>query len=135
MKKLKDILKEKEESGDNGEMEKDAKLSALKELRGIASKAMGDGLKGKMDGMQKVTVASDDKAGLVKGLDKAKELMKKSPLLDDEGVEETPEEEAIEEGEESPEDEMSELKSEDMSGSEIDAMIKLLQEKKAKLSK
>jgi len=131
MKKLKDMLEEKE-TGDSGNMEKEAKLSALKELRGIASKAMGEGMKSKMDGMQKVTVASDDKAGLVKGLEKAKALMGKT---DDEGVEETPEEEAIEEAEESPEDEMSELKAEDMSPEAIDAMIKMLQDKKAKLSK
>lgn len=134
MKKLKDMLEEKEGS-DDGSMVKDAKLSALKELRGIASKAMGDSFKSKSDGMKKVTVASDDKAGLVKGLDKAKDMMKHMPEVDDEGVEETPEEESMEEAEETPEDEMAELKSEDMSSEAIDAMIQMLQQKKAKLSK
>lgn len=125
MKKLKDMLEEKD-GNDSGEMEKDAKLSALRELRDIASKAMGEGMKSKMDGMQKVTVASDDKEGLVKGLDKAKDLMKHMPKTDDEGVEETPEEE-MEEAEMGSDDEMS--------PEDIDAMIQKLQEKKAKLSK
>jgi len=122
MKKLKDMLEEKD-GKDNGDMEKDAKLSALRELRDIVSKAMGNGMKSKMDGVQKVTVASDDKDGLVKGLEKAKDMMKEMPSND-------------KEEEESPEEEDSEMDMDDeMSAEDIDSMIKKLQEKKAQLSK
>jgi hypothetical protein len=82
-------------------MEKEAKLSALKDLRSHMMGMMGEGLGDKMN---KVTVAAPNKADLKKGLDKAKELVGKAPMDDEEAGEdpteeatETPEEEATEE--------------------------------------
>ncbi len=51
--------------------EKKAKMDAVHEMRGAASEMMGD----KMDGLKKVSVLSDSKQGLSKGLDKAKQIV------------------------------------------------------------
>lgn len=52
-------------------LEKKAKLKALKGAHGMAS----DMLKGQLAGLKKVTVASDSKEGLKKGLEKAEEIV------------------------------------------------------------
>lgn len=56
-------------------MKKKARLEKLKEMK----KSMKDEMMNKMDksDMQKVTVMSDSKEGLEKGLSKAQEIMKK----------------------------------------------------------
>jgi hypothetical protein len=61
-----------------------AKMNALKSLKDAMSQLIGSDIKG---GMKKVTVAADDKAGLEKGLDKAKELLhgKTGDMLESEG--------------------------------------------------
>lgn len=51
--------------------EKKAKMDAVHEMRGAASEMMGD----KMDGLKKVSVMSNSKQGLAKGLDKAKGIV------------------------------------------------------------
>lgn len=62
------------------EMSKMAKMDALKELRELASKAMSDD----MDEMQKVSVMAKDSEGLQEGLEKAKELLGKKKMEEDE---------------------------------------------------
>jgi hypothetical protein len=62
----------KKEKKDHSNKSK-GKMAALQELHGIASQMMGDDF----SELQKVTVAAKDKKGLTKGLDKAKELLKK----------------------------------------------------------
>lgn len=105
-------------------MEQKASSKVLDALRGETQKM----LKGKMDGIKKVTVASDSKEGLAKGLDLAKKIAGKS--VDEEEVcpacgkepcecEGSSEEEASE----SPEEESSESSehqaSEQEDGSEV----------------
>jgi len=51
--------------------EKKAKMDAVHEMRGAASEMMGD----KMDGLKKVSIMSNSKDGLSKGLDKAKQIV------------------------------------------------------------
>ena len=107
-------------------------------------------LKGKMDGLKKVTVASDSKEGLAKGLDLAKKIAGKSPeeashaedlkqLMGDsaeEEVEESPEEEASE----SPEEEQSEQadgsevspEEEEMTADQLQKRIEVLMALKSK---
>lgn len=98
-------------------MAKKAKLGVLGELKKYASDMMTNDVKG----LKKVTVAAPDEEGLEEGMDKAKELL---------GSEEE-EDEAVE-GESLPESEELAPKLPD-SPEEIEAMIKLLEEKKAKL--
>jgi len=52
---------------------KKGKMCALKELSKVASDMMGDD----MNSMKKVTVAAKDDKGLMSGLEKAEELLKK----------------------------------------------------------
>lgn len=106
-------------------------------------------MKGKIDGLKKVTVASDSKAGLAKGLSKAEELLGQHDGEDDAdsvpgkmdykqmmkehamGHEMDEEESPEEEMEESPEEESAEH--EDMlSPEDIDAKIRELMALKAK---
>jgi hypothetical protein len=81
-------------------MEKEAKLGIMKDIQGMASKAMGS----KLDGLKKVTVASDSKEGVSHGLEKAKDLIEGS---------------ADEESGESPEFEASEDESTELPGEEV----------------
>ena len=53
------------------ENEKKAKMHVVKAMRDMAEQAMGE----KLNGLKKVTVASNDKEGLKAGLEKAKELI------------------------------------------------------------
>lgn len=62
-------------------MKRSAKLSQLGELSKEMKKMMGDDY---AKGLQKVTVASDSKEGLKKGLSKAQEIMEKKGLMEKE---------------------------------------------------
>lgn len=103
--------------------EKQAKMSVLKDLHEMASKAMGE----KLQGLKKVTVASDSKEGLEKGLEKAQELVggpgEESAEADEEAQEAS---EEASEGE-APEAEMSE--------EELDAKLAELMALKEKMKK
>ena len=99
-----------------------ASLGVLGELRKLAQ----DEMKGKMANLKKVTVASDSKEGLKKGLEKAEEVLEsKCPECEGEECECESEEY---ESEEAPEAE----ESEELSEEEIDAKIKELMALKAK---
>lgn len=68
------LEKKKKEGGKElSSNEKTAKMSVVQALRDFAAGEMGK----KIDGMKKVSVASDSEEGLEKGLDKAKELIGK----------------------------------------------------------
>lgn len=96
-----------------------AKLDVLKQIRQIASKAMQDDMKTK--GLKKVTVASDSLEGLEAGLEKAKAILDDKAEMAPDEYEEMMDQEAMPEmGEE-----------EDLSS--LEAQIKALEEKKAKL--
>lgn len=55
--------------------EKSAKMSVVEAMRKMAEDQIG----GKLKDLKKVTVASDSKDGLEKGLDKAKEMLDRHP--------------------------------------------------------
>jgi hypothetical protein len=59
------------------QLEKEAKMSVVKDLRDAASDDMKESLKSGM--MQKVTVAAPDKEGLKKGLEKAEDVLEELP--------------------------------------------------------
>lgn len=125
-------------------MEQRASSKVLGDLR----KSMQGSMKGKMDNLKKVTVASDSKEGLKKGLDLAKKVL---PVIKDEGDSdsqfddlESSEEEAsespAEEASESPEEESTEVtdgseispEEEEMTAEQLDNHIKALQQLKFK---
>jgi len=66
--KLKKMMAKKR---DLSPSEKHAKMDAIHEMRGAASEMMGH----KMDGLKKVSVMSNSKQGLAKGLDKARGIV------------------------------------------------------------
>jgi hypothetical protein len=104
-------------------IEKKAKLAALKDAHGLASEMMKDGL----GGLKKVTVASDSKEGLKKGLDKAEDMLGEQESEDEEmGAKEASESEEFEDAQD---------ESEPMSEEEIDAKIEELLKLKEQLSK
>jgi len=112
---------------------KKAKLSQLKDLSKEMSKMMGDGY---ADSMQKVTVASDSKEGLEKGLSKAQELMKKKGLMSEMTDEEKEYEEDIDDSEEEELEEDLEEMADDvdkMSPEEMKMKIKELEAKLAEM--
>jgi hypothetical protein len=85
-----------------------AKMEVLEELREMAMGMMGEGMEdyGPEDmmgeEMQQVTVAADDKEGLLEGLDKAEDIMEEMPEgegspMSAEGMEEYSDEEYEEE--------------------------------------
>lgn len=183
-KMMKMLMGKKKEGKTLSDADKKAKLQALGGMRDMASQMMGSKLKN----LKKVTVASDSKPGLQKGLNQAQDLVDQSPQDDeapdndpnnmseggsvydrgDKGghVAQMPEEfdkdldeankehdmdehprdfnaggEADEEASESPEEEDQENESlekmvEDAPSdpNELDELIKMLEEKKAKLS-
>lgn len=102
------------------DLEKQAKMSVIKDM---GNSAMRD-LAGKLHGLKKVTVASDSKEGLQKGLEKAEELLSNMP--NGEQLEES--DESMEESEDQ---EMS--SDEDMSEEEINAELERLMQKKQML--
>jgi hypothetical protein len=65
---MKKILSKKR---DLSPMEHSAKMDVVKQMRDMAASEMG----GKLDGIKKVSVMSNDKEGLEKGLDKAKQIL------------------------------------------------------------
>jgi hypothetical protein len=101
--------------------EKKAKLAALKEAHGMASDMMKSGL----DGAKKVSVMSDSKEGLKKGLDMAEKIVGEQEDEDSELGEK------MEDAQEGFEDQQEE--SMPMDEEEIDAEIQRLLELKAKL--
>lgn len=127
MEDMKKMLGRKKEADP---MKKDAKLSALKHLRNVASEAMKGDLGDKMN---KVTVAADNKEDLTKGLDKAKDILggaEGSPTEEGDETSEIEKAEAMMGGEEgSPEEEASETTEQ-----EIDEMMAKLMEMKKKLA-
>jgi hypothetical protein len=82
----------------------EAKTKVVQAMRDMAASQMGDKLKG----LKKVTVASNDPAGLKEGLEKAKQLISKKPGDDEDESMEDP----MEEASETPEEEASEEKDE-----------------------
>jgi hypothetical protein len=72
MKELMEKMMDKKKEGKKAD-KKAAKMDVLKNLHEMASGMMGD----KLSEMKKVTVAAKDDEGLEKGLEKAKEMVKK----------------------------------------------------------
>jgi hypothetical protein len=110
---------------------KKAKLSQLKDLSKEMSKMMGDGY---ADSMQKVTVASDSKEGLEKGLSKAQELMKKKGLMSEMSDEEKEYEEDIDDSEEEELEEDLEEMADDVDKMSPEEMKMKIKELEAKLA-
>lgn len=157
MQMLKDLLKKKkaEQDGEIDPTYKKAKMGVLKQIHDMASKDLGEGIKG----VKKVEVAAPDTQSLKSGLDTAKALLGKKDDEDEEGspeeeAKESPEEEAAEEasGEDDDADDSDEegkpsaekiiedeidheADEHELSPEEIDELIQVLQAKKAKLSK
>lgn len=102
--------------------EKKAKLAALKGAHSMAADAMKEGL----SGAKKVSVMSDSKEGLKKGLDMAEKIVGEQ---EDEDSELGEKEEDMAEGYENQQEE-----AEPMDEAEIDEEIQRLMELKAKLS-
>lgn len=95
MQKFQKML-EKKSKGEKplSDMEKEAKMSVIDEMRKMADDQMG----GKLDGLKKVTVAANSKPGLAEGLDKAKQILGHGEEgSDDEEASESPEMEQAEE--------------------------------------
>lgn len=65
-----------------------AKLKVLQELEDMASSKMSDDLGDLEMPKEKVTVAADDKEGLMKGLEKAEELLSMMGMKEEESDEE-----------------------------------------------
>ncbi len=68
------MAKKKSPEGKMSEDEITAKMDVIKELLDMAQKAMGDGVKGEMDSLKKVSVMAPDDESLSEGLDLAKDL-------------------------------------------------------------
>lgn len=118
---LKKIIDKKKKEGKTlSPVHKEARSTVLEDLMDHLSDMGMD----KVKGLKKVTVASDSKEGLAKGLDKATEMVEKSPMeaMEDEDVSDHGANEAEEHEEES----------EDESESEDDIRQKI-EELKAKL--
>lgn len=105
-----------------------AKRSAVQEMQDIAKSAM----KGGLDGLQKVTVASPTKEGLKKGLDKAEEVIESAPSDKGPGASAEPmhEEEEEEEALESPMEKKSEMEHPEME--DIESLLGKLPPEKLK---
>jgi len=70
--KFEKLLAGKKKSRSMDDVEKTAKMGILGEMEGASRDMLGDRLQGKL---KKVTVASDSKAGLAKGLEKAEDIL------------------------------------------------------------
>lgn len=99
------------------DLEKQAKMKALKE----AHKSMSDLMAGDLKGMKKVTVASNSKEGLQEGLDKAEEVLGEQ---DDDDMEMSEKEELKQDDLEDNQEE-SEPMDEDELNAEIEKLLKL----------
>lgn len=116
------------------DLEKKAKLDVLKDAYGVASGMLKD----KVSGVKKVTVASDSKEGLKKGLEKGLEIIGKNESEDEEIIgENESEDEEMGESDESKSEgyEDQQEESEPTSVAEINAKIEELMKLKEKLSK
>lgn len=71
MDKMKKMLEKKKQKGSMSDVEKDAKMSVVKDMRDMASAMAGD----KIRGMKKVSVASPSGEGLKAGVSEAKKLL------------------------------------------------------------
>lgn len=116
---LKDVLGKKKKEKEGDDIKKEAKLGVLKDLKGMASEMMRDGMK--------ATVMAKDKKGLEAGLEKAKDVVQDIP---DKGEMES--EDMMEMEDESPMAELEEA-AESMDESELDKAIAILEAKKAKM--
>lgn len=108
-------------------LDQKASLKALGDFRSEAQKLMKD----KMNGLKKVTVASDSKEGLKEGLEKAEDLLSK-------GSDKYSSEQANENFEDRDEhllDEMEEDMEESLSEEELDCKIQELMAMKSKMKK
>lgn len=103
-------------------MEQDAKMSVLKDIMGDMDKLMCDDLDTKKK--MKVSVASDSKAGLAKGLDKAEDIMSGDEMGNSFPKFGSAQESGALMNEEDFEDDSSMY--EDLSSDELDAKIKKL---------
>lgn len=155
MDKMKKMLDKKKDKGKMSDVQRDAKMSVVKDMKDMASEMMGD----KIKGMKKVSVASASGEGLKEGLDKAREMISgmsedgHSAMDDDQNMMEDKAEDAIhdsgdgefskgegsdnkhemlEEAMESPEEEAAENEDEE-DHEEIDKKIAELMAKKAKM--
>jgi len=119
---LKKLLnKKKDTKREMSPHEKEAKLSVLDSMKSLAE----DEMKKRLGGMKKVSVTSDTKEGLEKGLDKAKSILDQEKLMSEESKD--PTEEASEDTEA-----MAHMRSEDseeepMTEEEIDSKMRELQ--------
>lgn len=122
------IEKKKKDGKELSEVEGKAKETVLSDLKDMAGKAMSD----KLNGLKKVSVASDSEEGLKKGLDKAKDIVEKMPEVKAESEEGDSTGGSLEPSEELGESNEEAIKKEHemMSLSEIEEEIKKLQELK-----
>lgn len=125
---IKKMLGKKDKKPDN--MEKDAKLSALKNLRNEMSQMMQGNLGEKMN---KVTVAAKDKEGLKKGLEKAEEILEEKPDMEE--MEEAAGEDLDNDMELGEDEEHQDKVVEGMDEEAIDKMMQKLADMKKKLVK
>lgn len=117
---LKELMKLAEKKKGKGEMDptyKSAKMGVLGDIKKLAE----DSMKGDIEGLKKVTVASSDEEGLKEGLEKAKDMVGKMP-----GMEEQMAEHEAEMESESPEMEASEEQLSKLSPEEQAMLAKLL---------
>lgn len=117
------LMKKKEQGKVLSPSHAQAKSSILDELMDD----MGGMDAGKLKGLKKVTVASNDPKGLEMGLAKAKEMVSKDPSEEGESVEE--------ESAESPEMEASEDESSEMHEEDPEVLKAKIAELEAKLKK
>lgn len=118
--KLMKLMAAKKNAKPMSDVEKQAKKSVLGELSSVAKEAMGS----KLNGMKKVTVASDSPEGLKKGLSMAEKLAGKEEGMEHEGME-SPEMEA---GEQEEKSEMVAEMCAECSAEELQQVIAKLQE-------
>lgn len=110
------------------DVERDAKMSVVENLKQMASNMMSD----KVKGLKKVTIASNDEDGLKEGLEKAEEIIDRDAVN---GSAEDMAEELVDNDEEGSEDELEELDEVDDSEEDLDKKIAELMAKKEQLKK
>jgi hypothetical protein len=128
------LEKKKKEGKEISPMERDAKMGVLGDIRDEMANHMSD----RLNGLKKVSVASDSPAGLKTGLEKAKEIVDKMPQgeaspeeMEKAQGDDSIEDESREESLESPEEEASEGEGyEDMSEDEINKKLEELMQLK-----
>lgn len=137
MKDIKELLKKKAKAGNfMDEKRKTAAHSVIDDMDSIAEEAMSKG-------MHKVTVAADSKEGLEKGLEKAEEVIDMSPEdaeMEGNMMEEKMEDDMMDSKEkmdeesydDKPDSEYSDEDEDEMDDYELDEMIAMLKEKKAR---